>query len=407
VSTSRGTSTGEVEVDVRRSRLISSFIALAAVVSGSLILVAPTAGADTAEPEIAYEGWYARAKGEDPQVVIPCSPPTPRGCGPVSPADFPAPQSKSTGAYVVSSAGGRAGDSDGEGDTGWAAFQWDLFPYLGATAEKFVVTLSQAEDNGFRNQGDTWSGGEIFIQACNVLDGWSSEPGSNPWITRPPVSDECVVPTIDPEKRQFTFDVSSFAQSWLDGKGYGFVIRPGTPDRVDDLPPFQITFSGYYDAPVTGATGSTTSPTPPKVVFDYTPAEEEDLFEDIDDDSGDDEFIEEVIDNGGGDDDFTALPDLDVSPTDVGSEEEPVEEEPAEEALPTTGPRRTRPISTETGFPWAILLLLPLAMIAFWSTGTALGPVGDPVPLRQGGVSRVLAERQTADRGDHLETRNR
>lgn len=415
----RGSPQGS-EVNVRRARLIVPFVAIAAMLSGGLILTAPTARADSVNPEIAYEGWYFRAKTEDPQVDPPACPPEsvtlPVGCGPVAP-DLPAPpQAKSTGHYVVSSAGGRAGDDDGEGDTGWAAFQWDLFEYTGVTVDKFVVTLHLGVDNNGHNNGDTYTGTESTVppvQACNALEGWSSEPGANPWKTRPKASTECVAAKV--EGKKFTFDVTTFAQSWVDGKGFGFVVRPGTPEETEELPPFQITLSGYYDTPTSNAACNrpetqsqcrTTTPVPPVVAFEYTvPEDEEDVFEEIDEDlGGDDELFEDITDVG--DDDFGAEPDLDIIPTDVGSDPLP-EDVPAdgeEAAAPTDrGPRR--PISSETGFPWVILLLLPIAAIAFWSTGTALGPIGDPVPARQGGVGRVLAERHAANGGNDF-TRN-
>lgn len=430
---------------MRRTRLLTCLVALIALVTGSLLFIPLGAGADTATLEIANEAWFARFKQEDPQAdtcvpgptgPTPISGTTTQPCGPTSPGDFPAPQSKATGHYVVASAGGEAGDDEGEGDTGWAAFQWDTFDYFGATTDKFVVTLTQGIDRNGRNQGDTYPERPVFIQACNILEGWSGEPGSNPWDAKPKVSTSCIVPTVDPAKpREFTFDVTSFADSWLDGTGHGFVIRPGTPEKRTGLDPFQITFAGYYDpgtespgcnpvgAPATGTTPTPPTPTiqppsdsctrtpaapPPRVTFAFTPASE-DEFEDFDDfeDFGDEEIIEDL--DAGGDDLLEADPDLDVIPTDVGSEEEFVDEAAVDDtgeelAAPTTSSGRTRPISN-TPFPWAILLLLPLVAIAFWSTGTALGPLGDPVSARRGGVSRVLAERQAAHRGS--ETRNR
>jgi hypothetical protein len=389
------------------------------------MLGTPSVSADTANPEIQNEGWFARYKAEDPQVIVPClpegvTPPStvpPQGCGPVAPADFPAPQSKGTGHYVVSSKGGDASDGDTGGDSAWAAFQWDLLEYEGASAEKFIVTLTQGQDNGGRNSGDTYPGTPVFIQACNILEGWSSEPGSNPWPARPKVSSSCIVPTVSADGKAFTFDVTDFADTWLKGTGYGFVIRPGTPSKKTIEQPFQITFSGYYDTPASsgscnvGPTApgcTTTKPVLPKVTFEYTPADDS-LDIDFDDEGGG-EFFEDVTTTDGGI--LEAIPDLDVIPTDVGSEPDPGADTRAatidasgEVATAPLGGGRSRPISADTGFPWIVLFLLPLAAIAFWGTGTALGPVGDPVPARAGGVSRVLAERHAADRGSNLEMR--
>ncbi|HEX2040305.1 MAG TPA: hypothetical protein VHF47_11310 [Acidimicrobiales bacterium] len=422
---------------LRRSRLIAHLIALAALVSGAFIVSSPGAGADTAQVGYADEGWFARNKPTAPQVEIPCETPTGtavtipnQGCGPVAPTQVPTPQSKPTGAYVVSSAGGDASDrSNTGGDTGWAAFSWDIFDYIGASVTKFEVKLAQAVDNNGRNSGDTWVWGSSPtpppIQACNILEGWASEPGSNPWETRPLAGTACVVPTAvtsvtttgtgssppTTTTAVFTFDLTSFAQSWLDGTGFGVVIRPGTPTTKTELAPFQLTFSGYNDAPTSnnqcsapGGVGcATTKPVLPQVIFEFTPAPEDDFG---DDDLGDldtdgEEFFEDIVSDDEGT--FEAVPELDIIPTDVGSEPLPEEapQEVQDVALPSTEQGRTRPISN-TPFPWAILILLPLAVVAFWGTGTALGPMGDPVPARRGGVSRVLAQRQAANGGSDL-----
>lgn len=414
--------------NVRRSRVLTSLIAVASLTStGVFLLGTPRVEADTANPDIASEGWYPRYKQEDPQVEVPCVPPQvpvpstvpPQGCGPVSPADFPAPQSKGTGHYVVSSRAGDIGDHDTGADTGWAAFQWDLLAYEGASADKFVVTLTQGQDNSGRNQGDTYPNTPAPIQACNILEGWSAEPGSNPWVARPKVSSSCVVPTVSADGKSFTFDVTDFADTWLKDTGFGFVIRPGTPTTRTIQQPFQLTFSGYYDTPTSsascngGATApgcTTTKPVLPKVTFEYTPAVEDDSFGSTDDDFGGGDVFEDVTITDGGT--LEAVPDLDVIPTDVGSDPDPVAdagggalETSGETTSVPLGRGRSRPISSEPGFPWIVLLLLPLAAIAFWGTGTALGAVGDPVPARAGGVSRVLAERHAAQRGSNFETR--
>ncbi len=381
--------------------MLTSLIAAASVAAATFFMVAtPAVDADTVTPDYTYEGWFARNRTPAPQVPIPCEPPTPRGCGPTSVTQVPTPQAPDTGAYVVSSSGGDTGDqSDLSGDTGWAAFGWDIFGQLDSTVEKFVVTLTQTprtNDPNTSRRNDTYneSGTPPPIQACNIVVQWSAQPGSNPWETRPQTDSNCVTPTVDGAK--FTFDVTTLAQTWVEGTGFGFVIMPGRPgatgvtttsgadDRV--VQPVQITFSGY----------ETTLPSPtreqviPKVTFEFTPAPEDDLGGNLGGGGGG-EFFEEVITDGGGG--FEAVPSLDVIPTDVGSEPMP-ETAPveSEEAAPSTD-TATRPISREVGFPWIALLLLPLIAIAFWSTGTALGPVGDPVPAREGGVSRVLARR--------------
>lgn len=415
---------------MRRRKLLLIFGGMASVLSAAFVFTGTGASAESVDPGIAYEGWYDRFRDEDVQadpnaggtttVCTIAGQTTTTGCGAISPGDSPSPRSESTGHYVVASSGGDASDEANGGDTAWAAFQWDLIEYQGATAERFVVHLTLAENNGNRNRGDTYTGTEALppIQACNVLEGWGSDPGANAWPTRPPVSDQCVAPTnpngtLQTTGRTIRFDVTSFAQSWLDGTGFGFVVRPGTPAKRTELQPFQLTFSGYYDAP-TNSSGcsapvpvncTTTSPTAPVVSFEYTPAEDDD-FGNIDD--GGDLFDD--IDAGGGT--FEPVPNIDVIPTDEGSA--PLPEEiaaaaPTDVAAPEVAVgngRRTRLIGAEPEFPWLVLFFLPLIALAFWGAGTALGPTGDPVPARTGGVSRVLAQRQAANRGVDQHARN-
>ena len=397
---------------MRRSRVLTSLIAVASLASASVFIVgAPSASADSITPEVAYEGWFARNKRPAPQVDVPCTPTTVRpSCGPTSVTAIPAPQAPDTGAYVVSSSGGVTGDkSDLSGDTAWTAFSWDVFGQLDATVEKFVVTLTQTpqtndQTTSRRNDTYTGSGTPPPIQACNIVVPWSAAPGANAWEDRPQSDTNCVVPTVAGTK--FTFDVTALAQTWVEGTGYGMLIVPGqagnpgatTTSSTDDgtVPPFQITFSGY----------ETTLPSPtrqevlPKVTFEFTPAPEEDANIDFGGGGGGgEEFFEEIITSDGGGGSFEAIPDLDVIPTDVGSEPVPEMGDSSTDVTASdetaAGPltRRTRPISRDVGFPWLALLLLPLVAIAFWGTGTALGPIGDPVPVREGGVTRVLANR--------------
>lgn len=403
---------------MRRSRVLTSLIAVVSLASAGVFIVgAPSANADTISPDYTYEGWFARNRTPAPQVNIPCEPTTPRGCGPTSVTQVPAPQAPDTGAYVVSSSGGETGDqTDTSGDTGWTAFGWDIFGQLDSTVEKFVVTLTQTPqttDPNTSRRNDTYNGSGTPppIQACNIVVQWSAQPGSNPWELRPQTDSNCVAPTVQGTK--FTFDVTSLAQTWVEGKGFGFVIMPGTPgpqgvtttspsdDRL--VPPFQITFSGY----------ETTLPSPtredvlPKVTFEFTPAPEDDFNTDFGGGGGGEEFFEEIITSDGGGGMFEAIPDLDIIPTDIGSEPLPEAVDSTEMTDPNetaAGPltRRTRPISRDVGFPWIALLLLPLIAIAFWGTGTALGPIGDPVPVREGGVTRVLANRHGST---HLDAR--
>lgn len=353
--------------------------ALALSVALGLVLV-PFLGAtaDTADPSIALEGWFARSKPRAPQTDVPCppeplpSPPT--GCGPVSIAPVPAPQAPDTGAYVVATAGGDAGRSDSSGDIGWAAFQWDLFSYVDATVEKFEVVLTQAPDNAHRDFGTP------VMQACNIVAPWGAEPGANPWPDRPSIDfSDCVVPEAL-EGDRWRFDVTPLAQGWIDGDAYGMAVVPGTPEQRTNLQPFQLTFAGYY------STAENAEAVRPRVAFEFTGAGL--------DEPGFDSGFGDDLSSAPFDEPFSASPDIDVFPGDVGSapidQPEPVEDGGDEVAAP----RRTVPASHDPGFPWYGWLLVPLGLLAFFGTGTALGDAGEPVLPREGGVSRLLARRQ-------------
>ena len=355
-----------------------------AVVAGALSLLfgvtpLPT-GAEVSDPSVLYQAWYFRAKPESPVIQTPD--------GPVSAGpDFPpAPQSVE-GGYTVAFAGGTPGEENG--DTAWAAFQWDISAATGGAVEQFVVTFTQDPSN----RGDF---GTPSLRACNIVTAWAAAPTANPWSVKPAPDCATAVPpelgTGEGGRTTFTFDLTSLATEWLDDRGHGVMIMPaGDADAAAPDPPFQMTLAGYNQpAEEIGLI--------PKVTFRYT--------------SGTGGFgIGDSGIGGGGDlsigTDFTTgelapAPNIDVIPTDVGSTPDPVVSAPAppsnEVALPTQrGGARTRPVSTSKGgVPAAMWLLLPLAALVFWGTGTALGPAGEPTLPRQGGVSRVLSMRRSA-----------
>lgn len=374
----------------RRAAGLAAAAAVGLLAAG---LVGGGVAAEVTEPEIIYESWYFRGK-PNPPVVDTCTPVQdllPTDCGPVGPGPAfpPAPQAPDTGSYVTSFAGGEPGDGDGEGDTGWQAWQWDVFAAAGGSVQEFVVTFTQDP----RNRGDfnepqpDGSGG--VIQACNIVGPWAGAPGANPWPERPTVdcstAEVPVVEKDDAGRLTYTFDLTLMASKWIEGAGYGVVIRPGAPGAQSPLEPFQVTFAGYQ----------TSAENPeqvwPRVTFRFEPL---DLDLDLDLDLGD---FGGGFDDGGfvGGGDFAPPPDVGSFPDPGGRIVAPPE--PAGDDLAAPGPRRAVPASADTAFPWFLAALLAaLAAVAFWSTGTSLGPAGEPVPVRQGGVSQVLAERRAA-----------
>ena len=351
-------------------RVLAGGVAAVAVLA-TVLLAAPGTAADTAEATVNYQTWYFRAEPEAPVIE------TPQGPIQAVTNEQIAPPQQIPGGYLVASGGGQPGGNEGQGDLAWAAFQWDLAAALGGAIDEFVVTLTQAPDN----RGDA---GTPVIQACSIPTVWAASPSSNAWAQRPAADCSVAIPPTEGTvgaNKTFTFDLTSLAKEWLDGTGNGVMIVPGNPTVAPPIAPFQLTFAGY-DHPTTAVR--------PQVTFKYTPA------------GG-----TSVSDSGAGLGDFSVgtdlatgelapAPDIDVFPTDVGSA--PAAPPPADAgtAAPPTG--GARPVAASGGpFPAVGWLLVPLALIAFWGAGTALGPAGDPILAREGGVSRVLAARRAAE----------
>ena len=354
------------------------------------LMVAGPVHAETVDAASTIEAWFARSKPTPPQVEIP-------GQGPVSPGDaVPAPQAE-PGNFAVSSGGGPPGED--QGDLAWAAFQWDTLDAIGGTVEEFIVTFTQAPSEPSRDFGDAAE----QIRACNIVQPFGGAPEANPWDDRPEIDcNTAVAPEVDEEAdagATFTFDLTEMAATWVDGTGYGVAIVPGQADDAEaELTPFQVTFAGY------GTPAENADEVRPKVTFTYQPGAGGDLgaapgggFDDVG--AGGD-----LGGDVGGGSDFAPDSGIDVFPDDVGSApaEPPAAEAPGdsgggEVAAPPNANPQTTPTSTTPGFPAAGWFLLPLAAVAFWMTGTALGPAGEPAALvQERRVSKVLAERRAA-----------
>lgn len=337
---------------------------------------APLASAETADPDMNIEGWYSRPKPRSPAVEVP-------GVGSVSPGpDVPPDPRGSDGNFVVASNGGPPGETD----TAWSAFQWDTFAALGGTIDKFEVTFTQSP----QARGDFGTGWTDLVKACNIVVAWGAAPTANPWQDRvTPDCSQAKAPTV--EGSLFTWDFTAFAQSWLDGDGFGVVIVPGSAnDPNAEVIPFQLTLAG----------DSNTDPAArPKVTFEFS-AGSTDLGGPITSPGFD---FDDNSSFGGGESlpAFEPTPDLDVFPNDVGSTPDPVPVDPGPAVSSPDVPQQTAApqlaVSGDSSFPFlALLLTLLLGGIAFWGLGTALGPAGDPVPVREGGVSRLLSHRADA-----------
>ena len=355
-----------------------------AVVACALSLlfgVAPLpSGAEVSDAPILYQGWYFRAKPESPIIQ------TPQGPVSAGPEFPPAPQGVE-GGNTVSFAGGTPGEENG--DTGWAAFQWDVSAATGGSVEQFVVTFTQDPSN----RGDF---GSPSLRACNIVTAWAAPPTANPWSLKPAPDCATAIPpeigTGEGGRKTFTFDLTALATEWLADRGHGAMIVPAPDaDAAAPDPPFQVTLAGYNQPPEEIVLI-------PKVTFRYTSGTRALGSIDSGLGGGGDLSIGTDLTTG----ELAPAPNLDVIPTDVGSTPDIAPAAPTasapEVALPSQrGGGRTRPVSTtKGGVPAAMWLLLPLAALVFWGTGTALGPAGEPTLPRQGGVSRVLSMRRSA-----------
>lgn len=367
-------------------------------------LVASPAQAETTSPSILQESTFWKSQERAPAVDTPCSPvqspppaPTP-ACGPVSPGAQSSPYVPD-GTMVVQHAGGPAGPD--RGDLMWAAMEFDVLD-VGpeGTVEKFTLTLFRAA-----NVSNDYKGGKEEFKACNIVAPWGGAEGTSPWQDRPLVDcSNAVGPTRSTSGLEtFTFDLTDFAQTWAEGKGYGVAFVPGKPgapgpvnsdNNQQDIPPYKISFA-TSNAQTATRPGESPQPEPrfrPRVSMTYTPGEdllgEGGTLDELLDDFGEEDF--------GGDELGGSLGDEGFGDTTLDTGEELALEEPTGDASDEASPRRrirTQPISSEPGFPWFLLLLLPLGLVGFWGSGTALGEAGDPLPPRTGGVSRVLARR--------------
>lgn len=353
------------------------------------------AGAVSTSLGFSQEGTFWRVQQRAPIVDVPCNPPIPQDrCGPASPGPTQSP-AVPEGTVAVGHAGGlvEGEGNDPYGDQYWAVFELDLLSVEGLdTVDKLELTL-------FKSGDGRYDFGAATVMACNVVTPFGVSEGTNPWADRPKIDCSAAKPAVvAPVNGQlsFTFNVTDYASTWVAGTGYGVAIVPGVPGstqvvndtaRLADVAPFQITFiaNGKLD-------GNKPHPFRARANLRYEPSEDDDFgFGD----GGDLSFG-----LGGDIDDFGSLEDFSADGGEFAADFGAVDAGGGEDATGADGTATrgrtlpTRQASSSPGFPWAVLLLLPLVGIAFWGTGTALGEAGDPTLPRQGGVSRILARRR-------------
>lgn len=382
-----------------RNRPITRTVRLGAVaVLLGALLSASTGPAQALTTTVGFsqEGTFWRLQQRTPIVDIPCNPPIPQDrCGPASPGPTQSPEVPEGTIAVGHGGGGVAGEgNDPYGDQYWAVFEVDLLSVENLDSiDKLELTVSKSSDG----RSDF---GTPTVMACNIVTPFGVSEGTNPWADRPSVDCSAAkAPTTGTKDGSFflKFNVADFAATWVAGTGYGVALVPGVPGstqvvndttRVSDIAPFHITFvaSGKLDA------NRNPHPGRARATLQYEEKQDSDFgFDDGDIGFG----------LGGDIDDFAIGDDFSADGGDFAADFGAVDDgggdaEVADGGTTTGRALPTRQTSGEPGFPWAVLLLLPLVGIAFWGTGTALGEAGDPTLPRQGGVSRILARRRAA-----------
>jgi len=127
--------------------------------------------------------------------------------------------------------------------------QWDLSAYPeGSIVEKFQVTLFVDPAGQNRSlpvlapPGTTPRGGQPNIIACRPLIGFGEGEGVG-YVSKPALDcRDSFAGSYDATTNAYTFDITVFAQDWVDGQidNLGIGIRP----EVDEDDPFNLTFFG-------------------------------------------------------------------------------------------------------------------------------------------------------------------
>jgi hypothetical protein len=217
-------------------RIASATIALAAVFP--LGLPAAHAEAVSAQPaDVAAWFWDKQVSGNVPGT----------GTGPIPgvpyPGQVPAPLSGvDADRFAVSYQGGTEKTADGqdaakpEKET---YLSWDIYSFVepGAIIDSFVITLP-LDANGESNRV-TKPDAQPELVACKPAAGFGAASG-DAFAAKP--ADDCadvVFGSFDAAKSAYVFDISTYAQDWVDGDNFGIAIRP----KLDETVPFQLQFA--------------------------------------------------------------------------------------------------------------------------------------------------------------------
>lgn len=337
----------------------------AAVLAAAGILVAlsaPTplpvgAQTDGGDAQLTQDGWWNRLQG--PIQAGPVQEPSNPLRDTVNP-QAPAPPSVPGNALAVGAAGGEA--------AAIAAIGIATGANEGGTASSAILTLKESSDPGANANSAL-----AKIAACPITNFWAGAR-NGAWVDRPAF--ECADPGAVAGERAadgtWTFDITRLAQIWLDGnlEPNGVVLAPvaGSPEN------FQVSFLDIASGNVKLQFSALPAPT-----FDDSPTFEPGP-------------VTEPAD-------FTPVEPPPAPTFDPPPAEPPPP--PLEGAMPEPAPPEEMPRAKVSGLgdiPFAVLLLIPLALAGALALAYALGPAGrpDPTGARSGSVSRVLASRRLA-----------
>ena len=122
---------------------------------------------------------------------------------------------------------------------------WDIYDIVesGSTIDSFVVTLPldpDAESNKVPYGPD---GARPELIACKPVGGFGPASG-DAFASKP--KDDCtdaVFSSFDAAKQAYVFDITTYAQDWVDQDNFGIAIRPKTDETI----PYQLQFKAQAD----------------------------------------------------------------------------------------------------------------------------------------------------------------
>ena len=247
-------------------RVLSTAVAVGAIFPIGI----PSAHADTSDVKVEFANWfwsgqtYGTGPNDVPYPAIPYDATgVPKGGLPVS----------FKGETETTKDGGTIAKPDKESYLAWDVY----FIPEGSYVDSFTFTLfvDDKATQAFVPEeiavpGQTERGGQPAIIACVPTIGFGPGDGAEPYQLKP--EDDCtdqIFGTYDEKTNSYTFDASTYAQDWVDGKeNNGLGIRPS----IEATDPFQLVFKGAADVKASITyTPAEAEPTAPPIVYEPVP----------------------------------------------------------------------------------------------------------------------------------------